>query len=498
LRRQKPQPSLIDKKPMSKCVLKLTNLFRLWFVLAAGLSLLLGGSYSNQYVNAEVEIKDSKLKVETVAEGLRTPTAMAFLGHQDILVLEKTTGKVQRIIDGKIQDEPVLDVDPNISYEGERGMLGLTITKDNRQDNEKNVSEDESNRRYVFLFYTETTGESFDENCRDCPVEAAISRLYRYEFKGGKLVNPELLLTIPIGRDRIHIGGALALDSDNNVYLISGDRSGCRDYDSCSTLIETGNLNSETANKQNGSKPTGSGGILRVTWDGNMVNGKDTPDDADLLNFYYAYGIRNSFGIDFDPVTGNLWDTENGPGFGDEINLVKPGFNSGWAKVQGIWPVSEISQLSPIQSQMGYIGSEAIPTSIDLADLNSYGKYSHPEFTWNIPVAVTSIKFLNSDKLGKEYENDLFVGDHKNGRLYHFELNENRTELVLNETLNDKVADSDTELKDVILGNGFNSITDIEVGPDGYLYILSIYEGKIFRIVPELNDDRPEITTVLS
>ena len=55
------------------------------------------------------------------------------------------------------------------------------------------------------------------------------------------------------------------------------------------------------------------------------------------MNLYYAYGIRNSFGIDFDPVTGKLWDTENGPGYGDEINLVKPGFNSGWGKIQGMW-----------------------------------------------------------------------------------------------------------------------------------------------------------------
>jgi glucose/arabinose dehydrogenase len=467
--------------------LKLTKCFRSWFFLAAGLSLLLGGSYGDQHVIAEVEIKDSNLKVETVAEGLKLPTAMAFLGDQDILVLEKNTGKVQRIIDGKIQDAPVLDVgyDMDISYEGERGMLGLTITEDNQQDNE-NVSGDESYRRFVFLFYTETTG-GIRPNCQGCTVTAAVANLYRYEFKGGMLVDPELLLTIPVGHDRIHIGGALTVDSENNLYLTSGDRSGCRDYDSCSKLIKTGNLDSETANKQNGSKPTGSGGILHVPWDGNLVNGKSTPDDVGLLNLYYAYGIRNSFGIDFDPVTGNLWDTENGPGFGDEINLVEPGFNSGWAKVQGIWPV-EISQLNPIQSQHGYNGSEAILTTIDLADLNNNGKYSHPEFTWNVPVAVTSIKFLNSIKLGKEYENDLFVGDHNNGRLYHFELNENRTELVLDETLNDKVADSDRELKDVILADGFNSITDIEVGPDGYLYIMSVYDGKIFRIVPERNE----------
>ncbi len=59
---------------------------------------------------------------------------------------------------------------------------------------------------------------------------------------------------------------------------------------------------------------------------------------------YYAYGIRNSFGIDFDPVTGRLWDTENGPAFGDEINLVEPGFNSGWVSAQGIWKVDADSQ----------------------------------------------------------------------------------------------------------------------------------------------------------
>ena len=51
---------------------------------------------------------------------------------------------------------------------------------------------------------------------------------------------------------------------------------------------------------------------------------------------YYAYGMRNSFGMDFDPVTGKLWDTENGPWWADEINIVEPGFNSGWKKVQGL------------------------------------------------------------------------------------------------------------------------------------------------------------------
>src|SRR5215211_4889004 len=80
--------------------------------------------------------------------------------------------------------------------------------------------------------------------------------------------------------------------------------------------------------------------LTRITQDGRPV-GILGDDDGILgnthpLNLYYAYGIRNSFGFDFDPVTGNIWDTENGPGYGDEINLVEPGFNSGWLEITGM------------------------------------------------------------------------------------------------------------------------------------------------------------------
>ena len=64
---------------------------------------------------------------------------------------------------------------------------------------------------------------------------------------------------------------------------------------------------------------------------GNGLLGETHP-----LNMYYAYGIRNGFGMDFDPVTGNLWDTENGPRYGDEINLVEPEFDSGWMQINGL------------------------------------------------------------------------------------------------------------------------------------------------------------------
>ena len=76
---------------------------------------------------------------------------------------------------------------------------------------------------------------------------------------------------------------------------------------------------------------------LRSTQDDQPVGGsRSILGNTYPLNLYYAYGIRNSFGFDFDPVTGNIWDTENGPGEGDEINLVEPGFNSGWHEVHGM------------------------------------------------------------------------------------------------------------------------------------------------------------------
>jgi glucose/arabinose dehydrogenase len=197
---------------------------------------------------------------------------------------------------------------------------------------------------------------------------------------------------------------------------------------------------------------------------------------------YYAYGIRNSFGIDFDPITGNLWDTENGPDYGDEINLVEPGFNSGWSKIQGVWkPKYDVQRGGDLIA-----GEELLNLDKDsLVNFGGKGKYSAPEFIWNRTASPTAIKFLESSNYGKEYENDLFVADGNNGYLYHFDLNHDRTALLLKGSLKDRVANSTQELEDVVFAENFGVITDMDIGPDGYLYILSHNENKvgIFRIV---------------
>jgi aldose sugar dehydrogenase len=118
------------------------------------------------------------------------------------------------------------------------------------------------------------------------------------------------------------------------------------------------------------------------------------------LNKYYAYGIRNSFGIAFDPLTGNLWDTENGEASYDEINLVRPGFNSGWQMVMG--PISRSG--STEEQLVNFTGSN----------------YSDPELSWRDPVGLTDIEFFTSSKLGDKYTNNIFVGDVNKGNLYFF------------------------------------------------------------------------------
>ena len=367
------------------------------------------------------------LKIETVTTGLVLPTTMAFVGPDDMLVLEKNKGTVQRIVNGQMLDQPLLQV--NVSSEVERGMLGIAVSKDNQ-----------TGKPLVFLYFTESEGG-----------EPIASRLYRYELLNDTLVNPILLLDLPAVPGPRHNSGNIIIGPDNNLYVSVGD------LDGHITMAQ---------NVKGGGWPDGSSAILRITQDGQALGGGVLGDNG-IIKKYYAYGIRNSFGMDFDPVTNMVWDTENGPSYGDEINLIEPGFNSGWLEVQGMAPVD-----------FDYSG--------DLVNFEGKGNYSDPEFVWTDTVGPTAIKFLHSDRLGKQYENDVFVSDITQGNIYHFDLDINRTQLVLEGALADRVSNNHTENEDIIFGEGFGGISDLEVGPyDGYLYIVSLGHGTIYRIVPQ-------------
>ena len=408
-------------------------------VLSIGLALMLIFTLGHNFAaaqEAEVtgagpSVNDTSLTVEQVTGGLISPTTIAFLDEDTMLVLEKDNGRVRVIENGVLQPEPLLDV--SVANDGERGLLGTAVSRENETTT------------YVFLYFTESGG-GVDGDDRQ-GVSPAGNRLYRYELRGDQLVNPILLLDLPAFPGSRYNGGPVVIGPDNNVYVIIGD---------------VGGHTSMVQNFENGSEPDGTSGILRVGRNGEVpepIIGTDA-----FGKYYFAYGIRSGYGMDFDPMTGLLWDTENGAPFVDEINLVGAGFNSGWKIVQGM-----------------------VPQDYNLTDLvmfNGESHYSNPEFTWTEPVDPTALEFLTSSALGEEYENDMFVSDMSNGTIYRFELTENRSALALEGALDDTVANTPEEAENAIFGTGFEGITDIKTGPDGYLYILSFADGALFRVAP--------------
>ena len=399
-------------------------------------------------LHAEPIMTNAHFTVERIFTGHFEPSTMTFLSPDDILVLDRDAGKVYRITDG-VQSKPLLDV--KVATDGYRGLLGVAATFNEK----KSIN--------VFLYFTEARSQDGDDATKN-PVNPLGNRLYRYDLVDKKLINPKLLLDLPALPGPRHAGGVLAIGPDKNIYLTIGDLDGTFRYKQYETM---------TQNYQNGAIPDGRSGILVVTQEGEPT-GKHTLGNSFPLHLYYAYGIRNSFGIDWDPVTGYMWDSENGPNFGDELNLVQPGFNSGWARVQGYWK-PEVEKMGPLNLRPN-----------DLVSFGGRGTYSAPEFTWINPAAPSAIKFLDTNKYGSEYKNDLLVGDANNGNIYNFDLDEQRKNFELSGKLSDKIANTNGELNDLVFANGFGKVTDMEIGPDGLLYILSTQKHvtSIYRISP--------------
>ena len=432
-------------------------------------------------------LKDSDLDVELVTEGLKSPTSMAFIGNQgDMLILEKSGEVILFVSENKSK---ITLLNFTVNDQTERGLLGVAVINNNNNTN-NNMSALEttalparsnnqiittrenstnysttttitrtpsSTSTFVFFYLTEASKEDRSH--------VLGNRIYRFEWNDTdkSLSNGTLILDLPVLPGENHNGGKLIADSENrHIYAVIGD------------LNRRGMLQ----NFKNGSLPDDTSVILRINPDGSPAQGNPfldisrTDGSYSNLSRYYAYGIRNSFGLALDPVTGILWDTENGFFDFDEINIVRPGFNSGWTKV------------------MGPIGRSNITSENDLVNFLGSSSYADPVFSWGSAQGVTDIEFYDSDKLGDDYTNNIFVGDANNGDLYYFEVDEDRSGLRFGQAglSDDLVASNERQRAEVIFGNDFpSSITDIETGTDGYLYVLTFHptQGTIYRIMPQ-------------
>jgi glucose/arabinose dehydrogenase len=382
---------------------------------------------------------DPSLKVQTWIRGLNQPTGMVFVDNAGTaLVTEKTTGRV-RIVSGKTVTGTALELP--VASDSERGLLGIALSPNFATD------------RLVYLNYTRVTPgfTTPDDN-----------RVERYVWNGSSLTFDRKVLVMPALPGPNHDGGKIAFGPDGKLYATIGDL----------------NRNESTQNFERAKTITRSGAILRVNPSGTSVTSnpfydakfKGTPYAA--INDLYAYGVRNSFGLAFDPVTGTLWDTENGPERMDEINRVTPGFNSGWEDVMG-----------PSSRDPGGVGK--------LVSMGPKAHYEEPKLSWDTPIAPTDAFFMDTARLGTAYKNDLFVGTVKNGgTIFRFGMSPSRKTLGLSGDLADGVADNSpgsllAEQDDIVFGTGFGTVTDLLSGPGG-MYVVSLGNGVVYRITTDL------------
>jgi glucose/arabinose dehydrogenase len=210
-----------------------------------------------------------------------------------------------------------------------------------------------------------------------------------------------------------------------------------------------------------------------------------------------------------DPFSGKLWESDNGDDAMDELNVIGKGFNGGWIQFMG--PKSRIGQFKSIEAAQATVslGNQnrypvsniAATTAIGEARLANIpgATYTDPVFSWKYCIAPNAIGFVNGNGLGAKYNGNLIVGSARgnnanspaSGVLFRFVPNAARTGFQFaDRLLNDKVADNlakggTTEQSSLILGTGFNIVTDVITAPDGSLYILGMTSngsGNVFRI----------------
>jgi glucose/arabinose dehydrogenase len=316
--------------------------------------------------------------------------------------------------------------------------------------------------------------------------------------------------TLPVLRGN-HNGGVVRFGPDRKLYIIIGDE-GRRGW-------TQNNLAGPMPDDDfGGPEPDDAhltGVILRLNDDGSTPEDNPFIDSGERLGRRlggplgeqvgrnlqraFAYGVRNSFGMTFDPKSGDLWTTENGGRAFDEINHVERGFNGGWIQFMG--PLDRVSEFKEIEVSAGVgatgpVGLQQLRfPATAIADTPEEARERlfrvpgsrprDPEFSWKQVVPPAALGFIDGDGLGRRYDGDLIVGSAvarpaNQGHLYRFRLNARRTQFRFDdERLADKVADNlalddfVTEGEEILFGSDFGIVTDIQTGPDGHLYLVS-------------------------
>jgi len=472
---------------------------------------------------------DPSLAVSTVVSGLTTPISMAFLGPNDFFILEKSTGRVKRVVNGAVQST-VLDLAVNSA--SERGLLGIALHPDF------------PGNPGVYLYWTcqappPPASNPFVPTATECPDTPALgadttdilavpllgNRVDRFVWDGTSLTFDRNLIklhafqndgapTPPNQGDSAqpargnHNGGVIRFGPDKKLYIIFGDNGRRGQMQN----LAAGPTPPEADDQFGGPRPDNAhftGVILRLNDNGTApvdnpffnLGASMAGEVGRNLQKIFAYGIRNSFGMAFDPISGNLWEQENGDDSFDEVNRVEAGANQGWVQVMG--PVERVAQFKQIEVTRPPSDLQQLRWSpMNIADTMQQAlarmymlpgaHYSDPEFSWKFAVAPGAVGFINGRGLGPQYNGDMLLGAATpvlaGGYLFRFNLTGNRRKIGTDDPrLEDRVADNTnkfdiTESESLLFGMNFGVGTDIQTGPDGNVYVVSLTNNSVYRI----------------
>ena len=349
-----------------------------------------------------------KIRVSVVARGLSHPWAIAFLPDSGILVTERP-GRLRVIRDGVLDPHAISGV-PEVRTDGNGGLMDVA------------VHPDFSEKGLVYLTYTKPV-----ENGWGAPA-LAVGRLV-----GGALTDVRDLVVTEAYEGNSGLNGRIAFGGDGKIYISTGGRVGDAAQDPMSLR----------------------GKVLRLEDDGSV------PADNPFLNRLnyrpeiYSLGHRNTLGLMLHPESGEMWQHENGPNGGDEINILLPSRNYGW----------------PIVSFGRYYSGDRVNEHPTREGLES------PLLVWLPAIAASGMAVYTGDQF-PAWEGNVFVGSLRmggipgTGHLQRIVFNE-RTEEIRRE---------------LIFAELRRRIREVREGPDGFLYLLTDEEddGALLRIEPAL------------
>jgi glucose/arabinose dehydrogenase len=335
------------------------------------------------------------LRAQVVVRGLDHPAAFDVAPGGDIFYGERVTGEIRvwrRDRDRTVHFFDIPDLEGAVL--AGTGLLALTLDPAY------------PDVPYLYLLATRRVGATVR------------TQVLRVTDAGGEGEDLTVLFGPGLGAGDQHNGGKIAFGPDGMLYVVIGERT-----------VE--------ALAQDLDSPHGK--VLRLTPDGGIPD--DNPFGPD--NPTYAYGIRNSFGMAFDPATGYLWESDNGPACNDELNRIEAGGNYGWG------PSETCATPPPPPQNTNADGPDPIM----------------PELVWGATIAPTGLAFCTACGLGRRSEGALFLGDFNDRRIHRILLSDNGRSV---------------ESESIVLTH-LRRVLSVEAAPGGSLYF-SDAKG-IYRIV---------------